>query len=172
MDEIDPPLAELEAGFPDVRFLTFGFGERAFVVDRKQDFGTMLSALLPSQAAVLTTALQATPQAAFGADNVVVLHISRDGLARIQAKLWHSLELSPSNEPTPLGQGPYPGSAYFAARETYSGLFTCNTWTAEMIGTGGLPMPAGLVLFAGQVMGQARWIAARQARWIATYQAR
>ena len=41
-----------------------------------------------------------------------------------------------------------------------------------MIGTGGLPMPAGLVLFAGQVMGQARWIAARQARWIATYQAR
>jgi uncharacterized protein (TIGR02117 family) len=161
--EIAGNLANLEDAFPGVRFLTFGFGERQFVVNREKTFGAMLNALLPSQSAVLMTALRASPQDAFGSSNVIELHVSRTGLDRIEATIWQEFELSPGGEPMLLADGPYPGSVFYAARDTYDGLYTCNTWTAETLRTAGLPMPVTGVLFAGQVMGMARWIGAHHA---------
>jgi hypothetical protein len=161
--EIAGPLATLQNAFPGVRVLTFGFGERQFLVNREKTVGAMLNALLPSQSALLMTALRTTPQAAFGAPNVVVLSVSRAGLEQIEARIWQELERSATGEPTVLAQGPYPGSLFYAARDTYDGLYTCNTWTAETLRAGGLPMPQTGVLFAGQVMGMARWIGARHA---------
>jgi hypothetical protein len=158
VEEITGPLAILEQDFPGVRFLTFGFGERQFLVDRGKSFLGMLHALLPSRSALLLTALRASPAEAFGPSNVVALRISQTGLQRIEASLWQEFE----NGPTPLADGPYPGSVFYAASDTYSALFTCNTWTADMLRTGGLPMTVTGVLFAGQVMGMARWIASRQ----------
>jgi uncharacterized protein (TIGR02117 family) len=161
--EIDGPLAQLEQGFPGVQYMTFGFGERQFLLTRKPTPLTMLSAMLPSRSALLMTALRDTPQNAFGPSKVVVLHVTAEGLRQIQARVWQELERSASGEPILLADGPYPGSVFYAARETYSGLFTCNTWTAETMRAGGLPMPATGVLFASQVMAMARWIGARQA---------
>lgn len=163
VDEITGPLAGLEQRFPGVRFLTFGFGERQFLLSRQVTAGSMLRAMLPSQSALLMTALDATPEAAFGAQHVVVLHVSRDGLARIEATVWQQFEKTRAGEPATLGDGPYLGSAYYAAIGTYDAFNTCNTWTAEMLHAGGLPVPTSGVLFVGQVMGMARAIAARQA---------
>jgi len=162
-EEITGPLTTLERRFPGVRFLTFGFGERQFLLARQVTLGGMLSALLPSQSALLVTALSATPEAAFGAEHVVTLHVSRDGLARIEAAIWLELEKPPDGEPPVLADGPYPGSVFYAARGTYDAFDTCNTWTADMLHAGGLPVPTAGVLFVGQVMGMARSIAARQA---------
>jgi hypothetical protein len=156
--EIVGPLATLEKPFPGVRFLTFGFGERQFLVNHEKGFGAMLGALLPSQSALLLTALSATPAQAFGQRSVVVLPVSRTGLDGIEAAIWHEFEVSAAGEPLLLAEGSYPGSVYYAARDTYYGLYTCNTWTAETLRAGGLPMPATGVLFAGQVMGAASWI--------------
>ena len=162
VDEITGSLAGLEHGFPGVRFLTFGFGERQFLLARQATFGGMVSAMLPSRSALLMTALDATPDTAFGAQHVVVLHISHDGLARIEAAVWQQLEKTPAGEPVTLGDGPYPGSVYYAALGTYDAFNTCNTWTAEMLHAGGLPVPTTGVLFVGQVLGMARSIAAQQ----------
>jgi hypothetical protein len=123
----------------------------------------MLKALLPSRSAVLLTALKAGPAAAFGPHNVVALHVSPAGLAAIEDGIWREFELSGSGDPVRLAEGPYPGSDFYAAVDTYYGLFTCNTWTAETLHAGGLPIPVTGVLFSGQVMGPARWIGARQA---------
>lgn len=163
VNEITGPLTTLERDFPGVAVLTFGFGERQFLVNRKTTFGAMLNALLPSRSAVLMTALRATPQAAFGTSNVVVLSVPRAGIVRIEAGIWHEFERS-DGVPIPLAEGPYPGSVFYAARDIYDGLFTCNTWTAETLRAGGLPIPSAGVLFSGQVMGSVRWIAAQQAR--------
>jgi hypothetical protein len=162
VQEIAGPLTTLEKPFPGVRFLSFGFGERQFLVNHRKDFGSMLSALLPSRSAVLMTALSASAEQAFGPQNVVVLRLSRAGLDRIEAAIWHELEQTPAGEPVWLADGPYPGSMFYAARDTYDGFFTCNTWTAETLRAGGLPMPTAGVLFSGQVMGSARWIGTRQ----------
>jgi uncharacterized protein (TIGR02117 family) len=163
VEEIAGPLAALESGFPGVRVLSFGFGERQFLVNHEKNFGAMLKALLPSRSAVLMTALGTSPQAAFGSGNVVALPVSRTGLDRIEARIWAEFELSAAGEPVLLAEGPYPGSVFYAARDTYDGLFTCNTWTADTLRAGGLAMPSGGVLFSGQVMGMARWIGARHA---------
>jgi uncharacterized protein (TIGR02117 family) len=163
VDEIAGPLATLRNAFPGVRVLTFGFGERQFLVNREKTVGAMLNALLPSQSALLMTALRTTPQEAFGASNVVILPLSRAGLERIEARVWQELERSATGQPMVLAEGPYPGSVFYAARDTYDGLYTCNTWTAETLRVGGLPIPDTGVLFAGQVMGMARWIGARHA---------
>ncbi|WP_428491025.1 DUF2459 domain-containing protein [Rhodopila sp.] len=160
---LGPPLAMLAKGLPGVRFLTFGFGERQFVVNRETSVGAMLAALLPSPSALLMTALAATPEQAFGRRNVVVLHVSGLTVRRIQDRIWRELDLSPSGRPLRLAEGPYPGSVFYAARTTYDGLYTCNTWTAETLRGAGLPIASNGVLFAGQVMGPARWIGARQA---------
>jgi uncharacterized protein (TIGR02117 family) len=162
-DEVAGPLASLERGFPGVRFLTFGFGERQFLLTRQRTVALMLSALLPSRSALLMTALSATPEAAFGPENVVAMRVSRAGLDRIEAGLWQELEQSAPGEPEVLGDGPYPGSIFYAGRDTYDGFYTCNTWTARILSTGGLPMQTAGTLFAGQVMDSARRIAAQQA---------
>ena len=162
VDEIAGPLITLTAAFPGVRFLTFGFGERQFLINRSRRAGAMLSALLPSQSALLMTALRAPPAEAFGQSNVVAVRVSPAGLQAIEAKIWREFELSPAGDPVLLAEGPYPGSAYYAASDTYSGIFTCNTWTADVLHASGLPVQATGVLFSGQVMGQAQWIGARQ----------
>jgi uncharacterized protein (TIGR02117 family) len=163
VDQVDGQLTPFEARFPGVRFLTFGFGERQFLMDRKTDYLTMVGALLPSRSALLVTALRATPEAAFGARNVVALRLSQSDLERIVAAIRQSFESSATAAVTELGEGPYSGSVFFAGQQTYSGLYTCNTWTADTLRAGGLQMPAGGVLFSGQVMGMARWIGAQQA---------
>jgi uncharacterized protein (TIGR02117 family) len=161
--EIEGPLATVEGFFPGVRFLIFGFGERQFLVNQNRDIGAMINALLPSQSALLMTALSATPDQAFGQENVVVLRVPRAGLDRIVAAIWQEFELAPAGGPILLADGPYPGSVFYAARDTYDGLYTCNSWTADILRSGGLPMPVAGVLFAGQVMGMVRWIGAHQA---------
>jgi uncharacterized protein (TIGR02117 family) len=163
VEDIGLPLATLERGLPGVRFLTFGFGERQFLLDRERAFGAMLSALLPSRSALLVTALRAPPAMAFEEGNVVALHVSRTDLARIEAALWREFETTSTGEPVRLADGPYPGSAFYAARDTYDLFFTCNTWTAEILRAGGLAVPAAGVVFADQVMGMVRWISARRA---------
>jgi uncharacterized protein (TIGR02117 family) len=163
VEELAGGLGTLTGKFPGVRFLTFGFGERQFVVNREKSFGAMLNALLPSQSALLMTALRAPPQVAFGPSNVVELHVSRTGLDRIEAHIWQEFEMSPVGEPMLLADGPYPGSVFYAARDTYDGFYTCNTWTANTLRAGGVPMQVTGVVFSGQVMGMARWIGAHHA---------
>lgn len=162
VEEIAGNLATLERPFPGVRFLTFGFGERQFLTGRQATTIAMLTALLPSRSALLMTALKATPDLAFGRQNVVTLRVSGGDLRQIEARIWAEFEQSPAGTPMPLGEGPYPGSVFYAGRDTYDGFYTCNTWTATMLRAGGLPMPTTGVLFVGQVMGMARWIEARQ----------
>ena len=160
--EIGDPLAVLKGPFPGVRFLTFGFGERQFLLNRHDDVGAMRRALLPSKSALLMTALKAPPGQAFGSENVVVLYVSPTDLDTIETSIWHDLELSSAGTAIRVADGPYPGSVLYAARHTYDLLYTCNSWTAGMLRAGGLPMPSTGVLFAGQVMEAAHRIAGQQ----------
>jgi hypothetical protein len=159
--EIAGPLTALARPWPGANFLTFGFGERGYVVDNRRSWFDMLMALLPGRSVLLTTALTSSPAAAFGAEHVVTLRVSAAGLAAIERRLWSEVA-GPGGEAVQLADGPYPGSAFYAAKDTYDGLYTCNTWTTEVLRAGGLGLPAAGVLFVGQVMGPARWLAANQ----------
>jgi uncharacterized protein (TIGR02117 family) len=163
VDAVTGPLASLERDFPGVRFMVFGFGERQFYMARDIGSGEMLAALLPSESAILMTALRAPPPEAFADQTVVALHLSRSGVERIALRVWDQLEKTADGSVIRLADGPYIGSVFYAARETYDAFHTCNTWTALVLRDAGYPMNTH-VLFAGQVMQQVARIAAMQAR--------
>lgn len=159
-DQVDPSLAALRMALPGARVLLIGFGERAYLLRREHDFGDMLAALIPGPGALLVTGLRDPPAMAFPAGDVVMLHVSSRGLAQLNGFLARSFERTQDGAPREIGGGPYEGSLFYAATVTYSGTFTCNTWTAEGLQTAGLPVHADGVLFADGVADQARRIAA------------
>lgn len=161
---LDPPLAALASQFPGVVTLTFGFGDRAFVLARHRGLGDALGALFPSPGLILFTALGTSPEEAFGAAHVVTLRVSRAGFAKIAAFVWQSLATADGRVPEPYGPGPYPGSLFYASTVAYDAFETCNTWIAEALRAGGVPVQASGILFASQIMEQARRVAAAQSR--------
>jgi hypothetical protein len=150
----------LRARFTGARSFTFGFGERLYVQKRDRTAFDALRALLPSDGMVLVTALNTTPAAAFGADDAIPLAVSAEGFAGVKDFVRGSISDDAAGAPAFLGDGPYPGSAFYATTRTYYGLFTCNTWTAQALRAGGVPVTADGVVFASEVMGQVRWRAA------------
>lgn len=159
--EAGDPLAALAADFPGARFLCFGFGERQYLLTAEPGFLEALSALLPSRAAVLMTALSAPPAAAFGPDKVIDLRVTEAGERALRAYLWRSLQIDATGKPAWLRDGFYPGSVFYAASRTYDIFNTCNTWTADGLRAAGFPV-RGPVIFAGPLMSQLRQIAAAQ----------
>lgn len=160
-EDSGPLKASLAADFKGARFLCFGFGERQYVVTRTHSPLAALRALFPSQPAVLMTVLNAPPAAAFGRASVTPLAVTREGLAGLLAFLQQSIERDASGAPLRLGEGPYPGSEFFAATGTYDAFYTCNTWTTDALRSAGLPV-GGAVLFSGDLIYRVRQLPANQ----------
>lgn len=154
--ELHGKLALVAADFPGATSLTIGFGDRAYLLDRDTNFFDMLRALLPGKAALLVTGLRAPPEAAFGANSVVTLAIARPQLEALERFLASYLVTDRAGQPLRLADGPYAGSLFFASDATYDAFHTCNTWTAESLRAGGYPVSSTLVIFASQVMAEAR----------------
>lgn len=163
VDDVHGPLASLEAAFPGMRFMVFGFGERQFYMARNTGAAEMLSALLPSDSAILLTALRAPPSQAFPEHEVVALHLPPASIQRVADRLWSEFEQSAEGSALRLADGPYPGSTFYAGRDTYDAFHTCNTWTALLLRDAGFPINTQ-VLFASQVMQQVKQIATMQLR--------
>ena len=155
-EDLAGPLGAFRDRFPGVRTLVFGFGDRHYLAARDPGFGDMLLGLVPAAGALLVTGLSTSPEAAFGAPNVVDLRLTADGARRAEAYLWNSFTHDASGNAAPLGPGPYEGSLFYAATVTYALIHTCNTWTAEVLAEGGVDISADGVLFADQVMRRVR----------------
>lgn len=164
-DEVGPRLAGLRADLPGARFLVIGFGERAYLLHRDHDSGDLLAALFPGPGALLVTGLRVAPQQAFPAGDVIALRVTARERVRLDDYLAAAFD-RPGGAPHVIATGPYDGSTFFAATQTYSAGFTCNTWTAEALQTAGLPVHAEGVVFADGVADQARQIAVHQARQV------
>ncbi len=164
--DLGAPLDALVGKLPGVRYVFFGFGDRHYLMAKTHNVPVMLGALWPGSALMLITGLIATPSQAFGADQVIELRVSGAQAQRVQAFIARTMGRSNSPvgaDPTavasaiePYAAGPYEGSLYFTAVPRYSALHTCNTWAAEALQAGGLPVRSAAVVFAGQLWGQVR----------------
>lgn len=164
--ELTPPLSLIAARFPGAKVLTFGFGDRDFVLGKHGRFSDALAALLPSPGLILVTALNTSAEAAFGARDVVELPISRAGFARIAHFIGSGIArgkgAKPDAAPSPYAPGPYPGALFYASSVTYDAFNTCNTWVVSALRAGGVPVSAAGVLFASQAMSEVRRVRAQQ----------
>lgn len=155
--ELEPEFqTQMQNDFPGARYLVFGFGDRRYVLAHDKTIFQMLGAMFPGAGLVLATGLSATPQAAFGETEVATLDLFPAQAAAIREFVWRSFERRAGAALHPYARGPYAGSLFYAASLRYSGLYTCNTWTAEALAAAGLPIRARGVLFAGQVWDRVR----------------
>ncbi|HTW26252.1 MAG TPA: DUF2459 domain-containing protein [Acetobacteraceae bacterium] len=160
--ETGPSLAGPASDFPGARYLVFGFGEKGYLLSRDRGLFEMLTALLPSPGMILVTGLRDSPVAAFGAEHVVALRVTPEERQRVTRFIAAYLARDGAGRAQPIGDGPYSGSLFYASDGTYDGFHTCNTWTAEALRQAGLPVTATGILFADQVMAEARRAAAAQ----------
>lgn len=157
------PLVSLQPASRDARFLVFGWGQRDYYMARDPGLGDLLGAAGPSPAVMLVIPLQKPPPEFFAApSSVFTIRVSREGLDRLAQFLSDYLEKDPALVPRRIGDGPYRGSAFYAAIGTYSLGNTCNTWTAEALRVSGLPVTAAGVVFAHDVVAQVRGLAVPQ----------
>ena len=165
--ELRPPLASLRAALPNARYLLFGFGDKHYLLTGGRSFDRLLGAVWPGEGLVLLTGIEATPEEAFGAGEVMRLTVSVTQELELQEFVWNTLATE-SGVATALAPGPYSGSFYYGSVERYSGLHTCNTWAAEALRSAGLPVHSFGVAFSSQLWRQVRRIKRDEkplARW-------
>ena len=145
------PMARFRATFPGLRTLMVGYGRRSFLMAPVRTFGDLLAGPLPGSGALQVAAISATPQAAYRNGTVATLRLPPGGAERLSAFVWRSIGLDHAGAPIRLGAG-FPGSVFYASPLGYSGLHTCNTWTAQALHAAGTGVAAEGVVLAGQVM--------------------
>jgi hypothetical protein len=159
---LDPSLAFVAHRFPRARYVFFGFGDRHYLLSKHKGSSNLSGALIPGPGIILVTALENSPDQAFGASHVLEFDLSRVEIAAAQSFVRRTLSGEPEMTELPsVAEGPYEGSLYYAAVPRYSALHTCNTWAAEALHSAALPVRTRLVLLAGQLWRQARKVAAR-----------
>ncbi|MGH7014847.1 MAG: DUF2459 domain-containing protein [Stellaceae bacterium] len=160
VDALSPPLAALPEISPDARYVVFGWGQRDYYMARNPGLGDLLAASVSGPSVVLVVPLQESPTAYFASGaSVFALPVSRPGLDRLAQFVWDSIAEDSQQRPLRLGDGPYPGSSFYASTGTYSLTDTCNTWTAEALRASGLPVSTSGVVFAHEVIDQVRGLA-------------
>lgn len=149
------PLAAVARALPGATWLSVGFGDRAWFTEDARGPLPMLGALFGGPAALLVTGLPSPPARAFADDEQVALTVSAQGRAAMLDFVAAQIET-----PNPIAPGPYAGSLFYATRLRYAATYTCNTWTADALRAGGLPINPNGMVFAGQVMAALRGLSA------------
>jgi uncharacterized protein (TIGR02117 family) len=161
--DLHPSLATLRAALPEAHYLLFGFGDKHYLLAHANSFQGMVGAVWPGEGLVLVTGLAGTPEQFFGVNGVSRLRLSAAQARRLEEFVWNTL-VAHDGVATALAPGPYAGSLYYESTLRYSGLHTCNTWTAEGLQTAGLPIHSFAVAFSGQVWRQVRRLTAERTK--------
>ena len=154
--EAVPTALEL-AWDPAVRFLEFGWGDRAFYRSPAAGIGLALEASLASQGSVLhVTGLSQPAARVFASSEVIPVALTARGAEALAGFVSDAYARDAAGQPIDLGPGLYPGSRFYAATGRYSLLYTCNSWIASALRAAGCPITPAWALTASNLVFQAR----------------
>lgn len=140
-------------------YLLVGFGAKQYFTDSHHGVGEAAIALTPGRSAVNLTALdnmQDDPKR-----QIVWLHVSQANINALEAFIWWSI--TPQNGAAPqLILELNNASMFYEGRQPYSLGYNCNDWAVEALREAGLPFNGSVLTSSGDVLAQARKIAATQ----------
>jgi uncharacterized protein (TIGR02117 family) len=137
-----------------------GWGDRDFYMAPKGTPGLALRAAFGASGSVLhVVAFDGTVEQFFPGQDVVRVSISREGLGRLAAFVQAAYARDGAGAIVVLGPGQQGRSRFYASRERYFLLQTCNTWTARALREAGLPIAPRFVLTAGGLVNRVRALA-------------
>lgn len=144
------PLGPLLPRYARDRYVSFGWGNRRFYMASHPTFFEAIAALFRSPSVVLVQGSPTLRALTSAGARYQALCADRDQVWRIDSYLRNALRLS-GGKPLSLGAGPAADSEFYASRERYDALHTCNTWTADALESAGLPVRGRAVIFSSQL---------------------
>jgi hypothetical protein len=153
------PLHSLLEDDPHAKYLSIGWGNRRFYMAAYPGSGDAISALFPSPSVVFAQALSIPSDLLATNAQIRWICADRDELLRVARYIESSLS-RPGGKLVRLGAGPVPESRFYASRDHYSAVHTCNTWTVAALQYARLPVRADGVIFVGQASRRIRGLRA------------
>lgn len=146
-----------EKQLTDRRWLEFGWGDAAFYQTPDAGLGLALRALFaPTDTVMHVVGFDNPPTKAYPTREALALGFPPAGYRAVLGYIKGSFARDAEDRPV-LSKDPKDGrSAYFKARGRYSILRTCNTWLAEALVAGGLPLDPEEAARAEDLMAQLR----------------
>lgn len=152
--DVLPGLAE---AFDDGDFLELGWGDEEFYRAAQPTLGLTLQALFwPSASALHVLKVAGDPRRQFAGRELIEIRLAEHGYRQLLGFVAARFARSAQGALLVLGPGQYAGSRFYRAEGSYSLLYTCNTWVAEALATGGCPLAFASTVTAGQVMTRLR----------------
>ena len=143
--------------FSGADYLEVGWGDRAYYQAPDPDAWLALRALFwPTPGVLHVVGFSGPVERQFPGAEIVELHLSRQGLARLIDYVRESHELDPFGAPIALGRGLYGASRFYASREEFHFLKTCNVWTARVLREAGVSLPSVPTLTASGLISRLR----------------
>jgi uncharacterized protein (TIGR02117 family) len=155
----------------DSEYVEVGWGAREFYMAPEGSLGLALKAVFwPTPGVLHVVGFDGPVPQFFRQREIVEILVSDRGFQRLAAFIGDAYAKDGSGRTMVLGRGQYANSRFYAAREKYSLLKTCNTWTARALRSAGLPITTLYAVSAGSVMNQTRplgrRINERAAEWV------
>jgi uncharacterized protein (TIGR02117 family) len=137
--------------------LEVAWGDRDFYMAPRGTLRLALRAAFWSSASVLhISAFDRRIDQVFPGQEIVQVRLSQQGLRRLAGFFQDAYARDPAGEIIVLGRGQYASSRFYAAREKYFLLRTCNTWTARALREAGLPIEPLQIVTAAGLMDEVR----------------
>ena len=155
-DNLGQELAFLKDVFGKTAYYEIGWGEADFYQSEGVTVGLALKAMFWINLTVVhVVSVPVSPAHSFPKSKVVGVRLSREGFSRLQQSLAASFRRPVGGKPVVLRKGLYDTSYFYSGEGHYYMTNTCNTWTARMLDSAGVPMRTLMTLSAGSVISQA-----------------
>lgn len=146
---------------PPGEYLEVGWGEREFYQTRDPSLLQALrAALWPSPGVLHLAGFNGPVAERFPYSEVLAIEADAAAMARVARYISDAYERDQAGNVKRMGRGLYGDSRFFAARENFHLLRTCNVWTARALRLAGCPAGGGIA--AENVMAAAAKCAGKQ----------
>ncbi|MCK9994254.1 MAG: hypothetical protein Dbin4_02774 [Alphaproteobacteria bacterium] len=130
---------------PPGEYLEVGWGEREFYQTRDPSLLQALrAALWPSPGVLHLAGFNGPVAERFPYSEVLAIEADAAAMARVARYISDAYERDQAGNVKRMGRGLYGDSRFFAARENFHLLRTCNVWTARALRLAGCPAGAGV----------------------------
>ena len=155
--DFDPQRTLGTAYFNNRNWIEIGWGDAAFYQARGDDVWLGIRALLtPTDAVMHVHGFLSPPMENFRHSEVLRVALSETGYRRLIARLKANFDRDPDGRAVPVKGGLYGVSYFYKAMGSYSILYTCNSWTADVLAVAGVDIDPDASKRASSVMAQLR----------------
>ena len=155
--DVPPAAWPARRDFPEAEYLALGWGEREYYPHDDPGVALALRALFtPARSTINVISIAGPLEQALSGSEIVELHVSADGFARMVEFVAATHDLQPDGRASVIPSGPRQPGRFYASGRTFHALENCNVWVARALQAAGFPVHPKESLTAGMLLRQVR----------------